>query len=251
MEATLIDSMGSDLTVVNAARVSMDAETSVLDGSDVRLINFLARGMTSGEYQEMLTAVEEAAQAGDRQALASLMERYRRTPTHWTPFSHVMLQFRMKMPIFIARQWFRHFTGLTRNEVSRRYVCNPPEMWRPEAWRKAPEGSVKQGSGGPMDDQRTADSMYRDAVNEAEKAYRNLLGYGASPEQARAALPQGMYTTFIETGSLFAYARICSQRLDDHAQREIRDLAEWVSDAAGAVAPHSWNALMGHHNGSV
>jgi thymidylate synthase (FAD) len=211
MNAELLQVMGDDLMVVNAARVSMDKHHESFDESDEKLIRYLA------------------------------------THDHWTPFSHPQIQMRIKAPIFVARQWYRSVVGVARNEVSRRYVDSDPEFFTPEVWRARPDGSIKQGSGGPIPETRHAwvQATYSDALRSAEWFYQALLNEGIAPEQARMVLPQSMMTTWIETGSLAYWARVCNLRIDAHAQAEIQDLAKKVSDQ---IAPHfsvSWSALTG------
>jgi thymidylate synthase (FAD) len=147
------------------------------------------------------------------------------------------------MPIFIAREWFRHTVGFARNEVSRRYVDSPPEVWIPDNFRER-DPNLKQGSKSEsIADNETAVKAYIDAMDGSLTAYKTLLGLGVAPEVARAALPQSMYTEFIETGSLAAYARLCGLRLDPHAQKEIQEFAAAVSDICATRFPVSWAAL--------
>lgn len=216
----LIDYMGDDTTVVNAARVSMGKQVDTFSDKDAKLITYLA------------------------------------THGHWTPFSQPQIQLRIKMPIFIARQWFKHQVGFTRNEVSRRYVSDAPEVYVPKEWRRKPEGSVKQGSSdetvreptvvlsyqqGPWYDDEEFD--YEAMCAAAVKYYNTLLDSGICPEQARMVLPQSMYTEFVETGSLAAHARLAKLRLDPHAQKEIQWYAQAVSELIEPLFPVSWTAL--------
>lgn len=215
----LKDVMGDDLMVVNAARVSMhkeseydeseDADWHGICGNDQRLINYLAKHK------------------------------------HWTPFSHPQVQLRIKMPIFIARQWFKHMVGFTRNEVSRRYVDDTPEFYVPTEWRKRAE-NVKQGSSEDAASLSiTLQNNLLGILGWNKEIYEDLLEEGVAPEMARMVLPQSMYTEFIETGSLAAYARLCGLRLDPHAQKEVRMYAEAVSKIIGELFPVSWSALNG------
>ena len=206
----LIDFMGTDITVVNAARVSFKKESGYADGygkmkdEDIRLIKYLAKHK------------------------------------HWTPFSQPQVQLRIKMPLFVARQWYKHQIGFTRNEVSRRYVSDTPECYIPAAWRKAAP-NIKQGS---LPDEATVDDWHiKDAVASAQDAYDYLINSGVCPEQARMVLPQNMFTEFVEVGSLAAYARLYSLRSSEDAQKEIRDYAETGGIIWRALFPHSWAAL--------
>lgn len=205
----LLGQFGNDLTVVNAARVSFAKESKEMTEADKKLIRYLARN------------------------------------GHISPFFHPQIRFRLKMPIFVAREWFRHTIGLSRNEVSRRYVDAPPECWLPVDGLRARDPKLKQGSKSELIPDNDAvlaevDAFQRQAMN----FYKSLLDRSVAPEVARGVLPQSMYTEFIETGSLSAYARICSLRLDPHAQKEIRDYAGLVAEAMAAAFPVSWEALM-------
>lgn len=166
-----------------------------------------------------------------------------------TPFGHCMITFIFRMPICIARQWFRHTVGLVRNEMSRRYVDDPPEFMEPIGLRKrAPR--LKQGSL----DETVKEIPYvefgekrltgDDLVALSSAYYDALIDAGVAPEVARFYLPQGTLTEFWETGSLAAYARIVKLRLDDHAQLEVRRYAELVSREIEKIFPISWQALM-------
>ena len=208
MKAEYIDHMGSDLTVVNAARVSFAKEAEELGTKDQRLIRYLAKH------------------------------------NHWTPFSHPQITLRYTVPIVVARQEFKHTIGFSRNEVSRRYVDDAPEFYEPKSWRARPEGSVKQGSAGDVDSQNQFDWLYKEACGVAREIYFQMLESGIAPEQARMVLPQGMYTSYYVTGSLAAFARMCKQRSDSNAQVEIQELAKQVSDIIEPLFPESWEALM-------
>ncbi len=206
MIVDLIDSMGSDLTVVNSARVSFAKESKEMDESDERLIHYLAKH------------------------------------GHWSPFAHAFLQFRIKAPIFVARQLVKHQVGLSWNEVSRRYVDDPPEFYNPTTWRGRPKNS-KQGSSGEVEDQNTAKLILEQTNLLAFKNYTRLIKQGVAPEQARMILPQTMMTEWFWSGSLQAFARICNQRLDNHSQEETRTIAQMIQDQAISKFPVSWLAL--------
>jgi len=219
----LIDHMGDDLRVVNAARVSLAKESDW---------EYVATG-AYGDLREKLSERDEK------------LVRYLARHKHWTPFAHCVVTLRLRMPIFVARQWFRHTVGFVRNEVSRRYVDEEPQFFLPQYWRERAK-NVKQGSGGiiPPERQMTADIVTKRAYEEAKKAYDEMLKTGVAPEMARMVLPQATYTEFYETGSLAAYARLCSQRLDSHAQAEVRAFADAVSEIMRWLFPISWDALM-------
>ena len=211
MKIELLHHMGDDLMVVNAARVSFDKHHDEFDTrDDTKLIRYLARN------------------------------------NHWTPFGHPQAQFRVTVPVFVARQWHRHTVGHVMNEVSRRYVDSEPEFFMPDRWRGRPTGGAKQGSSGELDAQTAAEvtQWYETIHLKAESTYRLMLSKGVAPEQARMVLPQTMYTSWIDTGSLAFWARFCKLRLDSHAQEEIRDCASLIGSSMRALFPVSWAALM-------
>lgn len=217
MSVELIDSMGSDLSVVNAARVSFAKESDldeqgILTEPDQRLIKYLA------------------------------------THGHWTPFAHAFLSFRIKAPIFVARQLVKHQVGLAWNEVSRRYVDEEPEFWlpEPEGWRGRPV-NAKQGSTGfmPDPDIHIAISPHL-AMRYALDCYNQMIATGYAPEQARMVLPLNTMTEWIWSGSLAAFARVCKLRLDPHAQAETKDIAVLINAKVPHKFQHSWNTLLNH-----
>jgi thymidylate synthase (FAD) len=170
---------------------------------------------------------------------------------HITPFFHPQVRFRIKMPIFVCREYFRHNIGLSRNEISRRYVDFTPECWvpKPEEIRER-DPKLKQGSkANPVEDMEGAWNLMNDQVNSALRTYDELLKKGVAPEIARSILPQSMYSMFIETGSLSAMARICNLRLDPTAQKEIRDYASAIDEIMKDLFPVSWEALSAKFKG--
>jgi thymidylate synthase (FAD) len=204
----LLETFGSDLTVVNAARVSLGKEVYQFTEKDAKLVKYLA------------------------------------DHDHISPFFHPQARFRLKMPIWMAREWYRHTIGFARNEVSRRYVDSPPTFFLPTELRtRAP--NKKQGSNDDVHP-KSDDALYlmRKACEDANETYRILLDENVPPEQARMVLPQSMMTEFIETGSLAAYARLCKLRLGPDAQKEIREVAQQISDCMMRVFPTSWSTLM-------
>jgi thymidylate synthase (FAD) len=211
----LIDHMGDDLTVVNAARVSFEKEAEwddelkkVLWGKDKNLINYLA------EHD------------------------------HWTPFAHTAITLRITAPIPIRTQCFKHKQGFVENEVSRRYVNSRPKLFCPQ-WKNKPEGSIKQGSGTVIccRDAVTLNREYKEATDIAIATYNTMILKGVCPEQARFVLPQGVLTTWYWTGSLAAYARMYKLRTSKDAQSEIRELATKIGVIIEELYPYSWKAL--------
>jgi len=216
-ECTLLDRMGDDQTVANAARVSFgkrkececyetdtvggkDYNIAVVNKTDQRLINFLAR------------------------------------EGHWTPFGHVSVQFHIKTPFFVARQLGKHQVGLVWNEISRRYVDSEPEFYYPE-WRLRAKNK-KQGS---LDE--TIEYGITPFVQSCLVEYRQMLAKDIAPELARVVLPQNTMTEFYWSGSLYAFARICSLRLPKDAQKETREIAQMIDEQLGRLFPASWKAL--------
>jgi thymidylate synthase (FAD) len=205
----LVSHMGDDLTVVNAARVSFNKEATEFTDKDEKLLQYLAKH------------------------------------NHWTPFAHPQVTLRIKAPISIRTQFFKHKQGFVENEISRRYVTFEPEMYRPK-WRTKPINGAKQGSEDFMeygDDWNTCNIAYSNAVDLCLDTYNMLLQKGVAPEQARFILPQGTYTEWWWTGSLAAYGRFYGQRSDSHAQWEIREYAEAVGKILMNLYPKSWAAL--------
>lgn len=205
-----VDHMGSDLSVVNAARVSFGKVAHGFSDSDGRLVRYLA------------------------------------IHNHWTPFAHTSISLRIKCPIFVARQLGKHQVGLVWNEVSRRYVDEEPEWFLPMSWRSSPETNIKQGSGQALVEYDN--TKIRRIVSACLETYLHMIDIGVAPEQARMLLPQNMMTEFIWTGSLAAFARVCKLRLDPHTQKETQDVAKEISTILESLYPHSYKALMGETN---
>ena len=203
----LLDVFGNDLTIVNAARVSFNKESTELNSKDEKLIQYLAKH------------------------------------NHITPFFHPQLRFRIKMPIYVAREWYRHTIGFARNEVSRRYVDTPPECYNPQDIR-ARDTNLKQGSKlTNVENNIDIALKIKDIQDKVLTTYEELLSLNVAPEVARGILPQSMYTEFIETASLAAYARLCKLRLDPHSQKEIQEYAKVLSELIEEKFPMSWKSL--------
>jgi len=212
MQVTLIDHMGSDLTVVNAARVSFNKESQRENNGNINDLRM--------EDKHLI--------------------KYLAKHGHWSPFSHCFLQFRIEAPLFVARQLVKHQVGLAWNEVSRRYVDYTPKFYTPQSWRKKAD-NVKQGSSDDTIDYHIG-SYTRSAIAE----YERMLDVGIAPEMARMVLPQNMYTEWYWSGSLYAFSRVVNQRLDKTAQAETRYIADLISQAAARFDfKYSWKALTG------
>ena len=206
IEVELIDRMGTDASVVNAARVSFGKRIKEMSEGDTKLIRYLAKH------------------------------------NHWSPFGHASLQFRIKAPVFVARQLVKHQIGLTWNEISRRYVDTEPEFYEVDKWRGKPVDK-KQGSSGEFDQQRLCDMAQSRVEDTALDAYQQLIQWGVAPEQARMILPQSMITEWYWSGTLYAFARICNLRCAEDAQYETRIVANLINDECEKLFPISWIEL--------
>ncbi len=221
MQVTLLDHSGSDLSVVNAARVSFDKESALE----------IVPGDTPWADKAVLSSKDEK--------LISYLARHK----HTSPFNHAFASFRVKAPIFVARQLVKH-KFLPWNEVSRRYVDSEPEFFFPLVWR-AKADNVKQGSSEyQVEESWKAVNWSRRASEEALWAYNTMLDHGVCPEQARMVLPLNAMTEWIWSGTLGAWSDMCKLRLDDHSQRETQIVAEQISKHMSDLFPVSWPALM-------
>ena len=236
MKATYKDHMGGDLSVVNAARVSFGKESEALTKGDEGLIQFLARGCTSGDWDAHISSLQGII---DREAIEDVLRYVKKMPDHWTPFGHTAITLHMKAPIFIARQLGKHQVGMVWNEVSRRYVSDTPEFYVPSQFRKAAD-NVKQGSSDEAAYTRITPWKLFEYQSET---YQQLLNEGVCPEQARMVLPQSMYTEWYWTGNLYSFANVFVQRTDSHAQRECQDIAHQIGTIIEPLFPVSWKAL--------
>lgn len=207
----LIDRLGSDKTVVNAARVSFNKEISEMKQGDKKLIKYLA------------------------------------SHGHWTPFGHVQLQFRIAAPVFVARQLGKHQVGLVWNEVSRRYVDTDVSFYTPEDWRKRADNRKQGSSDEVLEINADLFKDYQKLLEASKLMYDKLLEKEVAPEQARMVLPQSMMTEWIWTGSLPAFARVVKLRDHADAQKECADIAKSISNEVEKTEDLScsWNALIG------
>ena len=198
-----------DLLIVNAARCSFDKQHEEFDEEkDTKLINYLAR------------------------------------EKHLLPFRHPVATLRISCPIFVLRQLGKHQVGMSLSEVSRRYITEEPEFWVPKEVRKKAD-NVKQGSS-----EETLDEVWVETFDTQNKSclynYNRLLDAGAAPEQARAILPQSMYTTIVWTGSLLSWFHLWDQRTESHAQNETQKYAWEIGKIMNKIFPNSWKALCLH-----
>ena len=193
--------MGTDLSVVNAARVSFAKESNEFSEKDAKLIHYLAKH------------------------------------NHWSPFGHARLQFRIKAPIFVARQLVKHQVGLVWNEVSRRYVDDEPEFYIPQEWRLKADDK-KQGSS-----DETIEYSLGSTLEFIKTTYNNMLKANIAPEMARMILPQNLYTEWYWSGSLMAFARVCNLRCKPDTQWETQVIANQIDCECKQHFPTSWRAL--------
>lgn len=244
--------LGSDLSVVNAARASFgkesewaDAEERTLKEDDARLIRYLATGYSISEWLAFLDEIRDAAVNGGLGDLTGLLHAYKRRAQHWAPFAHPQVRLRMTVPIFVARQLAKHQHGGVWSEESRRYISSTPEFWFPEKWHDRPE-DVKQGSGSVLEGYAAmrADGYSTEAVTRSRENYARMLEAGVAPEEARMVLPQNTMTTVVWTGSLLFWARVYNQRADSHAQRAgTQEFAQKLGEIVEPLYPVSWAAL--------
>jgi thymidylate synthase (FAD) len=269
-----LDHLGTDLTVVNAARTSFGKESDWLPSgapadylgvvyqqrfiegrtrpvnlsqADANLIRFLATGYRSSEWDALLDEVIDHARHGSKDELTEILQHYKKSAQHWAPFAHPHMQIRMKLPMFLARQFVKHQIGGAWSEESRRYMSSEPEFWFPKEWHGRPE-DIKQGSGyaiGPQVFQDDLSDRAEKVAVHALNTYEEMVAAGVAPEEARIVLPLNTMTTVTWTGSLLFWSRVCNQRLDNHAQKAANELAEQIAAIAQPLFPVSWAALVG------
>lgn len=235
IKVTLIDSMGSDLSVVNAARVSFGKESEWDDGPE------------GPDGWEVVLKDRDAK-----------LIKYLAEHKHFSPFGHAFASFHVKAPIFVARQLVKH-KFLRWNEISRRYVDDPPEIYVPETWRGKSKDK-KQGSAGVVDltvinswggDYKgnfgEADLSYvvHEDQHQMVNDYNILIEQGVALEQARMILPQSTMTEWWWSGSLDAFADMCKLRCKEDTQYETRLVADQISKEMKHLFPVSWAALVG------
>lgn len=211
------DSMGNDLSIVNAARVSFKKESKVFNEKDEQLLNYCLR------------------------------------EGHTSILRHCTVQFEIKAPLLVARQWFRHVVSSThleeqngRNEASQRYITHDLEFYVPSQWRKAAKNK-KQGSDGTIEEERSAylSKTLKEQQDISLESYNNLVAEGVAPEQARLFLPAyGLYVYWRWTASLESILNFLVQRLDSHAQYEIQQYAKAVKNIVQPLFPLSTSLYL-------
>jgi thymidylate synthase (FAD) len=230
----------TDRDVANFARQSFaKLADNFTEEQNNNLIRFLARGMASGDWQNLITEMCTVKSSDEAKTLAIYL---RNIPEHWVPFGHPHISIRMQAPVPIARQAFKHKIGFVESEESRRYIKTDPVLFVPSAFRAVAE-NVKQGSAGQHPQNRFWQGEYQSVCTDAINTYKGMISEGVCPEQARFILPQGVEVNWLWTGSLYAFANFYNQRTDPHAQKEIQDLAHEVGNIIAPLYPVSWSAL--------
>jgi len=228
IKVTYVDHMGSDLSVVNAARVS-----------------FGKKSEWEVDYDLVPCGLEKLS---DRDTKLIL---YLAKHKHLSPFGHAFASFHVKAPIFVARQLVKH-KFLRWNEISRRYVDDEPEFYVPDVWRGRSEDK-KQGSSGAINTSCVLDysgeyTHPKFAADDVHKysfvIYNNMINAGVAPEQARMVLPQSTLTEWYWSGSLDAFSNMCKLRCASDTQYESRVVADQISEVMSGLYPVSWAALM-------
>lgn len=244
--ATLLRVDGSDLDVVNDARVSFGKESKELTPQDERLIHFLARGTTQAAYEDMVSRLVASKSGAE---VEYWLKVWRNTPVHHAPFCGVGAKFHVEAPLFVARQLWKTHIGvasqdenLSWSEVSRRYVEDEPEFYN-FLWRKrAPD--KKQGSGRIAYEQVELDDDYDLSVSKARETYQEFLLCDVAPEQARAVLPQSTMVEWRWTGSLLSFVRVIKLRTRSDAQKESKEVVDLMASSLSEAFPVSFEALM-------
>ena len=246
MHVEYINHYLTDKDVANFARQSFGKlAENFTEVQNNNLIKFLARGMASGDWEhlikQMILAGNNSVGIATDEA-KSLAVYLRKIPEHWVPFGHPHITLRMKAPVPIARQLFKHKIGFVESEESRRYVSHKPEYYVPDFFRSA-AANVKQGSGDAHPKSDFWKTHYQIRCEKAIQTYEDMIVDGVCPEQARFVLPQGVEVNWVLTGSLYAFANLYNQRSDSHAQKEIQDVAHMIDDIISPLYPVSWQAL--------
>ena len=227
IRVTLMDSMGDDLTVVNAARVSFGKQSEGLGFS----------GMFTTTMTPILHDTDKR--------LIKYLAKHR----HMSPFGHAFASFHVKAPIFVARQLVKH-KFLRWNEISRRYVDDEPEFYVPDDWRER-SADKKQGSSDTVveflrmqgfGEQSVHDGSFKHQMHSLD-LYRDMVTAGVCPEQARMVLPQSTMTEWYWSGSLDAFSDMCILRCKEDTQFETRIVADEISACMKDLFPIAWGAL--------
>jgi thymidylate synthase (FAD) len=216
--------MGNDLFPINSARESLHKQSEFELSEDGTWV--LAKK--------------------DKKLLTSLVRR-----NHYTPFTHNGVIFRIKMPIYIARQWFKHTVGFSYNEVSRRYVSEPPEFEFGFPWQQKPVAGIKQGAGEVFNDdaQEAFTTEYTNIIQRVSDTYTDWIARGMAPQQARKILPVSYYTEFWQTGNVESFARLYKLRIDPEAQLETQQYALAIGEHMARLFPEAWKQKIRDFHG--
>lgn len=238
MKVDYVNHMGTDLSVVNSARVSFDKESQWENEDEMWISPFV------GEVRvEMIDPTVTPILSEDDAKLIRFLAKHE----HFSPFNHTYITVRVKAPLFVARQLVKH-EYMPWNEVSRRYVSSEPEFYIPMGFRKAAD-NVKQGSSEELIDVARYDrddgyeNWYEESVSISLEAYKEMINMGVCPEQARMVLPQSMYTEWYWSGTLKAFAKMYNLRIDSHSQKETQEIAQQVGEIIAPLFPVAWKAL--------
>lgn len=230
----------SDTDVANFARQSFaDLAKNFTEVQNNSLVRFLARGMTSQDWENLANEFIDGVTVDKAKELATYC---RKIACHWVPFGHPQITLRMSAPVPIRVQCFKHKIGFVESEESRRYISTRPVVYQPPYFR-AKAANVKQGSGDQHPTSAAWAEIYAERTSQAVSEYQAMIADGICPEQARFILPQGCEVNWVWTGSLYAYANFYNQRSDPHAQKEIQELAAQVNEIIAPLYPISWSAL--------
>lgn len=244
MKATYENHYLTDRDVANYARQSFaKLADSFTEEQNNNLIRFLARGMATGQWEQLIDQMTFLNRSKDPDKDAKELAIYlRKIPEHWVPFGHPHITLRMSAPVPIRVQCFKHKIGFVESEESRRYISSTPKLYIPDHFRESAP-SVKQGSAGKHPRSEMWLNAYKEDCSHMICRYERAIDDGVCPEQARFWLPQGVEVNWVWTGSLYAFANFYNQRADGHAQKEIQDLASQANEIIAPLFPVSWAAL--------
>ena len=241
MQALLLNHYLTDTDIANFARQSFaDLAANYTQAQNDNLVRYLARGVPGKEWDILVEKIMNGV--ADKSEAHQLAVYLRSIPEHWVPFGHPHITIRMRAPIPIKVQCFKHKIGFVESEESRRYISTTPELFVPKTMRAA-AANVKQGSAGAHSNGDYWKYRYQKQANEAIELYELMIKEGVAAEQARFVLPQGCEAQWAWTGSLYAWAKAYVKRIDSHAQGEIQDLFKEIGSIIEPLFPVSWPAL--------
>ncbi len=242
ISAVYSEHMGSDLSVVNAARQSFNKQKEHFEEEkDTGLIGYLATGLRTKEWE---ASIEDICNSS-REELKDKLLAYKRKAVHFAPFAHPHVTLRIRLPIFLARQFVKHQIGGTWSEESRRYMSSEVEYYFEEVVHGRP-ADIKQGAQGVHPNSEGLLNSMRAITATADGVYQHLLSQGVAPEEAREILTLNAMTGVTWTGSLLFWSRVCTQRVDTHAQKAAQKLGRLIDPILRELYPVSWQALVGN-----